>query len=178
MKHTPCTISLIALLLLASCGAKTTIDTSTVAKVELDRYMGTWYEIARFQHSFEKDLIGVTARYEVRDDGKIKVENAGWKNTFDGEYKIAEGVAKIPNPAETGKLKVSFFLFFYADYNILELDTVNYSYALVGSSGPDYLWILGRKPQMPANVYQKLVNHARDRGYDVSRLYKVPQPEF
>jgi lipocalin len=150
------------------------IDTTTVSELNVERYMGTWYEIARFQHSFEKDLVGVTATYSLRDDGKIDVVNAGFKHTLDGEYKEAKGKAKIPNPDEPGKLKVAFFLFFYAAYNIMELDD-DYQQVLIGSSSPDYLWILSRTPQLDEATYLQLVDEAKDRGYDTSKLYRVPQ---
>ncbi|MGQ8337702.1 lipocalin family protein [Sunxiuqinia sp. A32] len=150
------------------------LDKTTVSNLNLEKYMGTWYEIARFQHSFEKDLVGVTATYKLREDGKIDVINAGYKNTLDGEYKQAKGKAKIPDKIEPGKLKVSFFLFFYAEYNVLELDE-NYQYALIGSSTPDYLWILSRTPQMKDSTYNMLVEEANTRGYDTSKLFKVPQ---
>jgi lipocalin len=150
------------------------IDTTTVSELNVERYMGTWHEIARFQHSFEKDLVGVTATYSLRDDGKIDVVNAGFKHTLDGEYKEAKGKAKIPNPDEPGKLKVAFFLFFYAAYNIMELDD-DYQHVLIGSSSPDYLWILSRTPQLDEATYQQLVDEAKDRGYDTSKLYRVPQ---
>ena len=171
-------ISLISLTLIFGCSSsKRVIDKSTVSELDLDRYMGTWYEIARFQHSFEKDLVGVTATYKLRDDGKIDVTNAGYINTLNGRYKEANGKAKIPDPSKPGKLKVAFFLFFYADYNVLKLDTSNYQYALIGSSTPDYLWILGRQPQMDDETYHKLVEEAASRGYDTNKLFKVPQQE-
>lgn len=151
------------------------IDKTTTEKLNIDKYLGTWYEIARFQHSFEKDLVGVTANYKLRDDGKISVTNAGYKNTLDGEYKEAIGKAKIPDPSKPGQLKVSFFLFFYAEYNVLKLDTINYKYALIGSSTPDYLWILNRSPQMDESTYNMLVNEAQKRGYNTNMLFKVPQ---
>lgn len=153
---------------------KPIIDTTTVSELNVERYMGTWYEIARFQHSFEKDLVGVTATYSLRDDGKIDVINSGYKHTLGGEYKEAKGKAKIPNPEEPGKLKVAFFLFFYADYNIMELDD-DYQHVLIGSSTPDYLWILSRTPQLDEATYQQLVDEAKRRGYDTSKLFKVPQ---
>lgn len=111
-------------LLNTSCKTtQNTLDTRTIKKLDLDRYLGKWYEIARFDHSFERGLVGVTATYSYRDDGKIKVLNAGYKNSLEGEYSEAVGKAKQPKPQkEPGKLKVSFFLFFYADYFILELD--------------------------------------------------------
>jgi lipocalin len=140
--------------------------------------MGNWYEIARYPHSFEKGLVAVTANYRMLEDGTVRVVNLGRKDSLNGEYDAAIGRAKIPDPEEPGKLKVSFFWIFYADYYILELDTVDYNYALIGSSDPDFLWILGRKPQMDDHTYQMLVTNARERGYDISKLNKVPQPEY
>lgn len=154
---------------------KKTVNTETVQNFELQKYLGKWYEIARFPNKFEKDLVGVTATYTAREDGKIEVLNAGYKNSLDGELKEAKGKAKIPNTENPSSLKVSFFWFFYADYFVMELDTVGYHYALVGSSTDDYLWILSRTPQMDETVYNRLVEKAKSRGYDVSKLYLVPQ---
>lgn len=169
-------ILFISLWFLFGCNSsKEMVDKPTVPKLDLEKYTGTWYEIARFQHSFEKDLVGVTATYKLRNDGKIDVINAGYKNTLDGKYKEAKGIAKRPDPNEPGKLKVSFFLFFYAEYNVLALDTSNYQYALIGSSTPDYLWILSRTPSMDNETYNRLVKKAKDLGYDTSKLFKVPQ---
>ncbi len=153
------------------------LDTTTVKKLELNRYLGTWYEIARFPHSFEKNLVGVTATYSMREDGKIKVVNQGYKNTLDGELSMAEGKAKIPNEAEPGKLKVSFFWIFYGDYYVLELDE-NYQYVMIGSSSPKYFWILSRTPQMNPAIYDLLLEKARKRGYNLEQLVKVPQREI
>ena len=152
------------------------IDKTTVEKLDLSRYLGTWYEIARFPHSFEKGLVGVTATYSLRDDGKINVLNQGFKNTLDGELSQANGIAKIPDKKVPGKLKVSFFWIFYAEYNVLELDAENYQYAMIGSSSPKYFWILSRTPQMDESLYQNLLQKAEKRGYDLSKLYRVPQP--
>lgn len=165
-------------ILLFSCTQKGTIEPETVSTLDLNKYMGTWYEIARFQNPFEKDLVGVTATYGLQEDGKIRVLNAGWKETLDGDYDAAVGTAKQPNPAEPGKLKVSFFFIFYADYYVLEVDTVDYQYALVGSSDPNYLWILGRKPQMKPKIYDMLLKEAAKLGYDTTQFYKVPQPQL
>ena len=150
------------------------IDKTTVKELDLNRYLGTWYEIARFPHSFEKNLVGVTATYSLREDGKIKVLNQGYKNTLDGELSVAEGKAKIPIKLEPAKLKVSFFWIFYADYFVLELDK-NYQFAMVGSSSDKYFWILCRTPQMDSATYEMLLEKARKRGYNMDKLYKVPQ---
>ncbi len=152
-------------------------DRSTVKVLDLNRYLGTWYEIARFPHSFEKNLVGVTATYRLKDDGMIEVLNQGFKNTLDGKLSKVIGKAKIPDKAEPGKLKVSFFWIFYGDYFVLELDQENYQYVMIGSSSDKYFWILGRTPQMDPAVYNMLLEKARKRGYILDKLYKVPQPE-
>lgn len=152
------------------------IDQTTVKELNLNRYLGKWYEIARFPHSFEKNLVGVTATYSLKANGKIEVLNQGFRNTLSGERSRAVGKAKIPNKMEPGRLKVSFFWIFYADYNVFELDD-NYQYAMIGSSSDRYFWILCRTPQMDETVYNALLDKARKRGYDLKQLYKVPQPE-
>jgi len=149
------------------------INKTTIKEFDLNKYLGTWYEIARFPHSFEKDLIGVTATYSLKENGRIKVLNQGYKKSFQGELKAAYGKAKATGIP--GKLKVSFFLFFYADYNILELDSLNYQWALIGSSTPNYLWILSRTPHIDKILYNDLTVRAKARGYDVSKLILVPQ---
>ena len=158
---------------LLNCG-KSQSPMKTVEGVDLKRYMGTWYEIARFPHSFEKGLVGVTATYNLKKNGKVEVLNQGYKDSLSGKLKKAKGFAKIPNPNEPGRLMVYFFWPFGGEYLILDLDE-NYQYVLVGSSSLKYLWILSRKPQMDELVYNKLVEKARDLGFDVSKLSKVEQ---
>ncbi|HUW91538.1 MAG TPA: lipocalin family protein [Bacteroidales bacterium] len=145
-----------------------------ITDLNLDRYLGVWYETARFPHSFEKGLVGVTATYSLRTDGKIKVENAGFSGTLDGERSLALGKAKLAGKATDGHLKVSFFLFFYADYFIMDLDP-DYQWALIGSKSDKYLWILSRTPQMDDITYNMILDKARGLGYDLKLLYKVPQ---
>lgn len=151
-------------------------DHSTVRTLDLNRYMGLWYEIARYENRFEHGLVDVTATYTLRPDGSIRVENRGCKRNSPYDIcKTANGHAKIPDPAQPGKLKVSFFLNFYSDYYVLELDDENYNYALVGSSTDKYLWILSRTPQLPEDIKKKLVTAAGRRGYDTSRLQWIEQ---
>ena len=161
---------------LVSCKTQNTmINNSVVKELDIQKYLGTWYEIARYDHSFERGLVGVTANYSFRDDGKIKVLNSGYKNSFDGKFYQAIGKAKIPDPIDApAKLKVSFFLFFYGDYYVLELDK-DYQWAVIGSSSDKYLWILSRKPQMEEELYNQLLDKLQKRGYDVSKLLKVEQ---
>lgn len=151
-----------------------TLSMKTVEKVDLNRYMGTWYEIARFPHSFEKGLVGVTATYSIKKYGNVEVINLGFKDSLSGKLKKAKGFAKIPDPNVPGRLMVYFFWPFGGEYLILDLDD-NYQYALVGSSSLNYLWILCRTPQMDETIYIKLVEKAKSLGFDTSRLVKVLQ---
>ena len=169
------TLLLTLLLLLTSCNAQNTmIDKTVVKELDIDRYLGKWYEISRYDHKFERGLVGVTATYSFREDGKIKVVNSGYKNTLNGQKSEAIGKAKIPNPSISSKLKVSFFWFFYGDYFVLELDE-NYKWAVIGSSSDKYLWILSRTPQMDDGLYDEILNNLTRRGYDVNKLLKVKQ---
>ncbi|MBU0489104.1 MAG: lipocalin family protein [Bacteroidetes bacterium] len=147
----------------------------TVKSVDLQRYMGVWYEIARFPHSFEKNLVGVTATYKLKENGRIEVLNQGYLDSLNGKPKTAKGKGKLPDKSVPGKLKVSFFLCFYADYNILVLDEKDYSYALIGSKSDNFLWILCRTPKMSDEIYNMLVSKAKELGYPIEKLYKVPQ---
>ena len=150
-------------------------NSETVKTLDLNRYMGKWYEIARFDHRFERGLVGVTAEYSLLPNGKIRVLNSGYKEDFSGKFQSAEGKAKLPDPAEPGKLKVSFFLWFYADYFVMELDERDYSYAVIGSNSDKYLWILSRTPQLQEETLAKLLTNLRERGYDTSKLIWVKQ---
>ena len=144
----------------------------TIPEFNLARYLGKWYEIARFDHSFEKGMTNVVAEYSMRSDGKVKVVNTGWKG---GKKKVANGKARQPDPAVSpSHLEVSFFLFFYSDYNVLMLDT-DYQYALVGSRSKNYLWILARKPQIGKDVKAAMLAEAEKLGYDVSKFIWVDQ---
>lgn len=169
-------ILVVLIALFVSCGRHTSqsqeLDVSTVDELDLDKYLGTWYEIARFDHRFERNLEGVTATYSMRDDGKIKVVNQGYKGSLDGELDRAVGKAKITS--DPGKLRVSFFLFFYSDYLVLELDD-DYQWVLIGSSSPNYLWILSRTPQLGEETKQHILDKATSHGYDTSKLIWVKQ---
>ncbi len=169
-------LSLITILiLLTSCTEHgEMIDKRVVKDFSIEPYLGKWYEIARYDHSFERGLVGVTANYSLRDDGKIKVVNAGYKGTLEGERSEATGKAKIPDPRNPAKLKVSFFWIFYGDYFVLELDE-DYQWAVIGSSSDKYLWILARAPQINEDLYLELTNRLDKRGYDVNKLIRVEQ---
>ena len=167
--------ALLAFIIVISNSCQSTpkeMEQKTVEELDLDRYLGTWYEIARFNHSFERGLEGVTATYSIKDDGKIKVINKGYKNSLDGEPKVAIGKAKLTD--EPGRLKVSFFWIFYADYLVMELDK-DYQWVLIGSKSDKYLWILSRTPQLEESVKGHILNLAQNRGYDTSKLIWVEQ---
>lgn len=160
---------------LFSCKSQHTMtDKSVVKEVNIEQFLGKWYEIARFDHKFERNLVGVTAHYSWRDDGMILVVNSGFKDSLSGPKSEAIGKAKIPNPATPAKLKVSFFWIFYADYLILELDS-DYQWALIGSKSDNYLWVLSRTPELDTEIYKTLLNNASKRGYQTDNLIKVPQ---
>ena len=162
--------ALIAALPLMACSKD--FDNSTVDEFDLSRYLGVWYEIARYDHSFERDMDNTMAQYILQDDGKVVVLNTGWK---DGKFKIAEGKAKYKDPeGAPGALKVSFFLFFYSDYNVMLVDE-NYQISLVGSKAEKYLWILSRTPVPDPALLQLVLDEARERGYDTSELIWVDQ---
>ena len=148
------------------------LNNSTVSELDLNRYVGKWYEIARFDHIFERGLVGCTANYTLQDNGYIKVVNAGYKKTLDGKYDESVGKARRPNEDEPGKLEVAFFANFYADYYVLELAS-DYRYVLVGSKTDKYLWILSRTPQMEQVDIDFLLKRAKERGYNVDKLIWV-----
>ena len=104
-----------------------------VEEVDLERYLGRWYEIARYQTGFEKNIVGATAEYSLREDGKIGVVNSGFKKNLDGDYTEVKAVAWVPDPGVPAALKVRFFGLFAADYMIIGLDDVNYDWAIVGN---------------------------------------------
>lgn len=142
---------------------------------DFERYLGTWYEIAKYPNAFEEGLVAVTAEYARREDGMIRVLNSGLRGAFDGERKTAEGKAWVPDAAAPAKLRVSFFWPFAADYWVIALDP-GYGWAVVGEPDRDYLWILSRTPTLPPVTYQAIVQHIREQGYDPSRLEPMPQP--
>jgi apolipoprotein D and lipocalin family protein len=146
-----------------------------VDALDVQRYLGRWYEIARFTKSFERDLVGTTAEYGLRPDRRIQVVNSGFRGTLDGPYTEARGTAWAPDPRRPAALKVSFFWPFAGDYLVFGLDQEGYSWALVGSDSRDYLWFLARTPEISDELFQKMRQLAEDQGYNLKDLYKVPQ---
>lgn len=155
-------------------GCATTSDIAAVQNFEPDRYMGTWYEIARLPQYFERDLNEVKARYTPNDDGTIQVENSGVR---DGIMESITGKARLRHPDAnplTGELRVSFFWPFYSDYRIIEL-APDYSYAVVTAGSRDYLWVLARRPTMEKDLLDGILNRAKEHGFDIGELeYPLP----
>jgi apolipoprotein D and lipocalin family protein len=147
----------------------------TVASVDLQRYLGTWYEIATIPARFQKGCVGVTATYTARPDGRIGVVNRCRKHTLDGEEKSVSGKAWVVDTTTNAKLKVRFFWPFSGSYWIIELDP-DYRYAVVGHPGRNYLWILSRGPQMDEVLYATLIEKIATHGYDVNRIVRTLQP--
>jgi len=142
-----------------------------IENFNVNRYLGTWYEIARFDFYFEKDLDNTTAQYNLDSHGNVKVVNSGY-NVKDKQWKQAIGKAKFRNSETTGALKVSFFGPFYSGYNIIALDP-SYKYALIAGKNLDYLWILSREKTIPEEIKNNYLKLAKEIGYDVSRFIWV-----
>ena len=138
------------------------------------RYMGRWYEVARFQHVFEKSLVGATAEYSLNENGTVAVLNSGFKKSLDGKYSSVKAVARVPDPSRPRRLKVKFFGLFESDYLVFGLDEENYSWALVGADDRKFLWFLSRTPQVEPELLEKMKSIAEAQGYDLSGLYLVP----
>ncbi|MBC9209090.1 lipocalin family protein [Roseomonas aerophila] len=161
---------------LAACGtfSRGPVGNTSVPEpakpVELSRYTGLWYEIARYENSFERGCEGVTAVYSLRDDGLVGVRNACRQGGVDGEEKVSEGRARIVEGSEGAKLKVSFFgPFFVGDYWVLDRAD-DYSWSIVGEPSGRYLWLLSRTAQPTPEIRQTMLNRARELGYDLSLL--------
>lgn len=161
----------LVVLMLTMCSASrgtSEVDNSTVGSVDLERYQGTWYEIIRKPHRFERDMTDVKATYNIHPQGKIEVRNEGYKK---GKYKLARGTARTTDTP--GQLKVTFFIF-PGEYNIMELGP-DYSYSVVGGSNGGYLWVLSRTPTLPQEVLDGIYTRLQQRGYDLSDLIVVDQ---
>lgn len=159
------------MLLFMSCSATQPLD--TVPELDIERYMGTWYEIARLPNSFEKDLSCTTANYSLLENGKVQVINRGYSALKD-EYKEAKGKAWLPNTSIPGQLKVSFFWPFAGDYFVISLDS-EYQHVLVGSPSRKYLWILARNRTLDDSIYSGLLELAQSKGFAVDQLERISQ---
>lgn len=158
--------------LLFSCAG---IPEGLVAVKNFDsgKYLGKWYEIARFDFRFERNLDNTTANYSLNEDGSIKVVNAGF-NYKKGEWSEAIGKAKFVGSKDEARLKVSFFGPFYGAYNVIALDK-DYKYALIVGKNQKYLWILSREKTIPDNIKNEYVSIAQKAGFDTDKLIWVKQ---
>jgi apolipoprotein D and lipocalin family protein len=149
-------------------------DLKTVSNIEIERYMGTWYEIAKYPNGFEQGCFGVTAEYTLRDDGSVRVVN--YCRTSDGTRvaRKIEGFATVADPSSNAKLTVYFFYPFGAPYWIIDIGA-NYEYAVVGDPTRSFLWILSRTPTMDQETLDSILERLPSMGYDPSRLEPMPQ---
>jgi len=175
MIGTPIVLSVItAMVLVGMAAVDRKGELEVVGAVDLSRYAGRWYEIARLPNRFEKKCAdSVTATYTLRSDGKVDVVNRCRK--ANGEYTTAKGKAKIVDKKTNAKLKVTFFWPFYGNYWILDLGP-NYEYAVVGAPNRNYLWILSRTPQFDEQLYQRLLGEMATRGFATDRMIRTSHP--
>ncbi len=138
------------------------------------KYLGKWYEIARLDHSFERGLSRVTAEYELRSDGGIKVVNRGF-SVAENRWKEADGKAYFVKARNEGHLKVSFFGPFYGSYIVFELDKENYQYAFVSGQNTSYLWLLSRTPTISKEVIEQFITKSKALGFDTNSLIFTEQ---
>lgn len=136
-----------------------------------EKYLGHWYEIARLENRFERNMNNTTAHYSLKENGKIKVVNGGY-DTKKRKWKEVEGKAKFVNDESTAMLKVSFFGPFYSGYNVLAIDE-DYKYSLVAGQNFGYLWILSREKTMPDSVKTQYLKIAKDYGFAIDDLIWV-----
>lgn len=155
-----------------------TATLETVPQVDLQRYLGKWYEIAKFPNRFQKGCDCATAHYSIRDDGDIRVENQCARETEDHSLKSSIGKAWVVDPVTHAKLKVRFFWPFSGDYWIIDLGE-NYEYSVVSEPKRNYLWILSRSPEIPEMIYSGILERLREKGFDLTRVQKgrqIPDP--
>lgn len=146
-----------------------------VETLDVSRYLGLWYEIARYPNRFERGCVAVTAEYAMRDDGRIAVTNTCRKESFDGEVDVAEGVARIEGPGRLSVGFVWFLPFIRGDYYVLHV-AEDYSLAVVGEPSRDYGWVLARTPHISQARYEQALAVLEANGYDTAQLELVPQP--
>ncbi len=164
--------SVSSVLLLSACAGGLPKGITPVQNFEVDRYLGTWYEIARLDHRFERGLTNVSAEYSLKDNGQIRVLNKGLDEN--GEWSEAEGRAKFARAKDEGYLKVSFFGPFFGTYAVFNLDE-DYSQAYVAGDDRSYLWFLSRTPTVNEEQKQAFVDQAQALGFPVEELIFVEQ---
>ena len=170
MRSTTFALVFIAVLLSGCTGVPEGVE--PVRGFELQRYLGTWYEVARLDHPFERGLSRITATYGLRDDGGVSVVNRGY-DTAKGEWREAVGKAYFTGQADVGQLKVSFFGPFYGGYNVIALDQQDYQWVMICGPSRDYLWILSRQPALAPEVLDRLQTLASGYGFETDKLIFV-----
>jgi apolipoprotein D and lipocalin family protein len=170
MRNLTIGLSLLLLLLPGCLGYPQAV--TPVTGFEIDQYLGRWYEIARLDHSFERGLEKVTADYDLREDGGVRVTNRGF-STKNGKWETADGKAYFVGASDQGYLKVSFFGPFYGSYVIFELDHEDYQYAFVSGPNESYLWLLARTPTVSDALLNKFAENARQKGFNPDNLIYV-----
>ena len=154
--------------------AKSDSPLTVVDVVDLNRYLGMWYEIASYPSWFQKGCTGSTAEYSLLSDGKIQVINRCHKDSLEGPLKVSKGKAEVVDPATNAKLQVWFFWPFKGNYWIIDLSP-DYQWVVVGEPSRKYLWILSRTPTMDEAVYQEILERLPQKGYDPAGLRKTAQ---
>ena len=152
-------------------------ELQVVPFVDLSKYLGVWYEIARYPHSFQENCYASQANYTMCEDGYIRVINRCWLGGFDGELNEAEGKAWIVDKTTNAKLKVQFLWPFSGHYWVIILDP-EYQYVVVGHPSLEYLWILIRSQKIDPQLYKKLLQKIEQRGYDTTKLITTPQTKI
>ena len=173
-------VSLLLGIALFGCSETTTerlqlAPLEAVPQVDIERYLGTWYEIASYPQRFQEGCTATTATYTLRSDGEIDVLNKCRKGGLDGPEEVAEGRARVVDRESNAKLEVSFFWPFWGDYWIIDLGP-DYEYAVVGHPSRDYLWILSRTQTLDDEVYDGILSRIEANGYPLEPLEKTLQP--
>ncbi|KEY18891.1 lipocalin family protein [Kaistella antarctica] len=167
----PVAVGIVGLAFLSSCAVGIPKGATAVQNFDSQKYLGKWYEIARFDFRFERGLNNVTATYSMKDNGNIKVDNKGY-NFEKKKWSESIGEAQFVDNYNVARLKVSFFKPIWAGYNVIDMDE-NYKYALVAGNNLDYLWILSREKTIPQEYKERFLEKAESIGYDTSKLIWV-----
>ena len=167
----PLSIGILSFIILNSCSVGIPEGATAIQNFDSEKYLGKWYEIARFDYRFEKNMDNVTATYSLNSDGTIKVDNKGY-DYVKKEWKQSVGEARFVNSKKEARLKVSFFKPFWAGYNVIDIDE-NYQNALVVGKNLDYIWILSREKTISENTKQRFLQKAKELRYDTSKLIWV-----
>jgi lipocalin len=165
---------IVGIMLGGSVQARSSKAADVVKDIDLDKFSGTWYEIARLPNKHENELVEVTSTFKRTDDGNYVVENSGYKGSRGGKRTRVKGEISIPDPKVAGAMKVKIW-FLNIDYRVIDVDKENYQYALISSNSKKYLWIMSKQPVMDQRQFETLVDSARDKGFEVDQLEMVQQ---